>query len=98
MLIKIHKTYREVIAVCDDNLVGKKFEEGNKVLDVRESFFKGKEIQEKELVELMTDFAKADATFNIVGKQSVETALKAGIISQDGVKKIKGIPYALVLL
>lgn len=98
MFIKIHKAYRQILAVCDDDLLGKRFEEGNKVLDVRENFFKGEKMGENELLKLMRDLVKSDVTFNIIGEKSVQIALKAGIISQEGVKKIKGIPYALVLL
>jgi len=41
---------------------------------------------------------KEDSTFNIIGKKSVNAALKAGIITKDGIKKIQGIPFALILL
>ena len=40
---------------------------------------------------------KEDATFNIVGKESVLTALEAGIIKEDGVMKIQDVPVALGL-
>ncbi len=98
MLLKIHKSYRGVVAVCDSELLGKKFEEGQKILEVRESFYNGEEIKEKKMIELMSDLAKEDATFNIIGKNSVNAALKAGIISKKGIKKVQGVPFALVLL
>ena len=41
---------------------------------------------------------KEDATFNIVGKESVQTALEAGIIKEQGIIKIQEVPIALVLL
>ncbi len=98
MLIKIHKAYRDVVAVCDSELLGKSFEEGIKVLHVRENFYNGEEKTAEELVELLKDLAMEDSTFNIVGKNSVDCALKAGIISKEGVKRFQGIPFALVLL
>jgi len=42
--------------------------------------------------------AQEDATFNIIGKESVNTALETGIISKEGIKEINGVPFALVLL
>jgi hypothetical protein len=96
--IKIHKAYRIVAAICDSDILGKKFEEGIKQLDIRENFYKGDEKSEQEIIELMTDLAMEDATFNIAGKQSCECALKAGIICKEGIKTIQNIPYALVLL
>ena len=98
MKIKIHKTYRYVVAVADSDLIGKNFEEGIKILDVRESFYDGDEVDEKELLKIMKKMNKEDATFNIVGEKSIEISLKAGIISREGVKRVKGIPFALVLM
>ena len=98
MLVKIHKSYRDIIAICDSELLGKKFEQGEKVLDVRENFYNGDKKTEAEITEIMKDFSKEDATFNIVGKKSINTALKAGIISKQGIKKVQGVPFALVLL
>lgn len=99
MQIKVHKAYRDIISVCDTDILGKLFEEGNRILDVRENFFKGEEISEEKLIELMKEISsEADATFNIAGKKAVECALKAGIIYESGIKKIQGIPFALVLL
>jgi len=98
MLIKIHKSYRNMVAVCDSDIIGNCFEEGKKILDVRESFFKGDEIDEKELIEKMQDLQKEDAAFNIIGKKAVACALKAGIISEEGILKVENVPYALVLV
>ena len=98
MLLKIHNSYRTVIAVCDTELVGKFFEEGIRILDVRETFYRGEEIEEKELVELMIDQAKEDATFNIIGEKSTQAAIKAGLVREEGVGKVQNIPFALVLM
>ena len=43
MLLRIIKTYRDVVAVCDKELLGKRFEEGNFQLDVKKSFFRSEE-------------------------------------------------------
>ena len=98
MLIKIHKAYRNIVAVCDKELLGKKFEQDKAVLEVRESFFNGEEIQESDLIKLMKELANSDSSFNIVGQKSVNAALEAGIITKEGAKKVQGIPFALVLL
>ena len=97
-LVKIHKTYRDVVAVCDKELIGKRFEQDKFQLDIKESFFKGDEISEEELTNLMQLYAKEDATFNIIGEKSINCALKAGIINKQGIKKIDNVPFALVLM
>jgi len=98
MYIKLHKSYRTVVALCDSDLIGKKFEEGKKQLDIRENFYKGEEVDSEKAVKMMQDQANKDATFNIVGKESINAAIKAGIITKNNVAKIQGIPFTLVLL
>jgi|TARA_Y100000034_G_C6818805_1_gene368572 hypothetical protein len=98
MLVNIIKTYRDVVAICDTELLGKKFEEGKFQLDVKESFFKGEETNEEKAIEIMKQMGMEDATFNIIGEKSIKTALTAGIISEEEVGKIHGIPFALILI
>ena len=98
MKIKVHKSYRNIVAVCDSELIGKTFEEGEKFLEVRETFYNGEEIEETKLVEVLADWGKEDAIFNIVGQKSVDSAIKAKIILKECVKTVQGIPFALVLL
>ena len=38
MFLKIHKAYRNVVALCDREIIGKKFEEGIYQLDIKEKF------------------------------------------------------------
>ncbi|MDO8467631.1 MAG: DUF424 family protein [Nanoarchaeota archaeon] len=96
--VKIHRSYREVVAIADSDLIGKIFEEGNLQLNVKENFYKDKELNFEEAVELMIDQKKEDATFNIIGKNAVSAALEAGIISEEGINEVQDIPFALVLL
>lgn len=97
MFIKIMRSHRDIVTLCDSEILGKKFEEGNFQLEVKESFYKGEKITPEEAVESLKDWALEDATFNIVGEKSVQTALKAGIIDEKAIGKIEGIPYSLVL-
>ncbi|MBU4069405.1 MAG: DUF424 family protein [Nanoarchaeota archaeon] len=98
MYLNIIKTYRDVIAICDAELLGKVFEQGDFQLDVKESFFKGDIVSEEKAIKIMQDMIQEDATFNIIGEKSVSAALKSGIISEEVIKKIQGIPFALKLL
>jgi len=96
--IKVMSSYRYVVALCDSELLGKRFESGKFQLDVRESFYKGEEVDEQEALRIMRKMAAEDATFNIVGKKAVSLSLKEGIILKEGIGEIDGIPFALVLL
>lgn len=101
MLIKIHKSYRNVVAICDSEIIGKKFyedfERGTKQLDLHENFFKGEEKSEEEIIEIIKMEKMEDSTFNIVGEKSVNAAIKAELISEEEIQYTSGIPYALVL-
>ncbi len=98
MLVKIIKSYRIIVTVCDSNLIGKKLGQDKFQLDLKENFFKGEEKSKQEAIEIMQRMSDEDATFNIVGQESIDTALEAGIINQQGIKIIQDVPFALVLL
>ena len=98
MQIKIHESYRKIVAVADTDLIGKIFSEGMRQIEVKPNFFKGDEKNKEELIELLKDMEKEDATFNIVGKESIEAALEARVISKDGIITIDNIPIALGLM
>lgn len=98
MLVKIHGSYRKIVAVCDAELLGKKFEKGVLQLEVKKEFYSGEKKTEKEVIEIMKALSTEDATFNIVGRKAINSALKAGIISEKGIIKVQSVPHALVLL
>jgi len=94
MLIKIHKMKdREVISLCDEELIGKKFEEKDLQLEISERFYKGEKLPEEEIVKIL----KNVDNINIVGKKSVDLALKNKLISKKQIIKIKGIPHAQII-
>jgi hypothetical protein len=98
MLVKIHEAYRKVVAVCDSEILGKKFVQGNMQLDLNPDFYGGKKFNEEQIASMLQELREDDATFNIVGKKSVNAALKAGIIDKEGISKIQGIPFTLSLI
>ena len=102
MFVNVIKSYRDVVAVCDTELLGKKFEEQfgefTAQLDVKESFYKGEDFPEQEASLILSRMKMEDATFNIVGEKAIELALDLGIITPGNVKTIKGIPFSMVFL
>jgi len=99
VLIKVHEsTYRKVIAVCDSDLIGKKLEEGKKQLDVRDNFFGGDETSEEAATRFLKEEGREDSTFNIVGDESVKIAREAGLINEEAIGHVDGVPFALVLI
>jgi hypothetical protein len=84
---------RKLLAICDGNLIGKTFEEGNKILNISKSFYFGEPMFEKDILNLIED----NTLLNIVGKESIDFALKNKLIIKEGIIKIKNIPHALFL-
>ncbi|NCN87175.1 DUF424 family protein [archaeon] len=98
MYINVIEAYRKIIAIADAELIGKTFSEGNKQLDIKESFYKGDIKPIEEIKELIIFGLKEDATFNLVGEKTINLALEMGIINEESVGKIENIPYAMILI
>ncbi len=108
ILLKVHESYRWVVAVCDEEIFGKRLVspirndsgelDGNKVLDLSGAFFKGDIFSIKDARNEIIRCAREDATFNFVGEESVKLAKEIGIVKDEGVMNVDGVPFALVLL
>lgn len=98
MLVKIHDSYRTTVAICDSDVLDKKFEEGIYQLDMTGNFFRGEEKSDEETKEIIDDFLREDATFNIVGEKACKLALSCGLIEKSAIIRIQSVPVALVLI
>src|SRR5574341_2483031 len=92
MYLKIHDagTGRTVVAICDKELIGKKLAQDDLEINVTERFYKGDEVSEEEVVKVL----KEAANINLLGKKTVDIAVKAGIIAEENVLMIQGVPHA----
>ena len=82
----------EILAVCDEDLIGKIFKDKKMKLEITERFYKGNLVDEKEAIKSMQEARN----INIVGKNSIKLAIKYNIIDKENVIKIKKIPHALI--
>lgn len=93
LLLKVHPSPEgNLVAVCDKEILGKRFEDGKVVLDVKKDFFGGKAASKKALSEALIGCYSA----TIFGNEAVEVALKCKAISEGGVKSVSGVKYALL--
>lgn len=92
MIVKQHKTRdgRLLLAVCDSELKGKKFNEGEVQLDLSGDFYDGEEMSDEEILELF----KIVYIVNLVGEKAVGLGIKAGIIDKENVIGVEGVPHA----
>jgi len=89
--IKIYKQGKDLlIGACDEKLLGKKFEEGKFQIEVKKEFYGGKKVSP----EVLKTYLENATIANLVGKETIKCAIKAGIIDPACVIKIKGIPHA----
>jgi len=78
--------------VCDKELCGKTLK-GEKVdFKVSEGFYKGEEIDEKELREKLHEFGN----INIVGNKAVKIAIEEKLVYKEGILKIAGIKHVQI--
>ena len=98
MFVNIIDSYRHVVAICDKDLIGKRFEQGKLQLDVKESFYKGEEKSLEQVKDIILRMSNEDATFNIVGEKAIKISIEMGIINKKAIKTIQNIPFAMVLL
>lgn len=92
--LKIHDTDEgHIIAMCDESLIGKVYEEKELVIDLKDysDFYIG-DLTDPENLLISRDLKFNSA--NIVGEESIKVALKNGLIEKENINSIMGIPYA----
>ncbi len=91
MYMKQYDTQGELlIAVCDKEIIGKKFHEGELTLMVDSGFYKGVDASESEVREALSCATIA----NIAGEKAIACAVDCGCVDPDTVIFIEGIPHA----
>ena len=91
MYLKIHDSGEStVVAVCDENLLGKKITDGEKEINISESFYKGELKNKEEVIEIL----KQSSNVNLSGEESVSCGIEAEIISEENIIEIKGVKHA----
>ena len=82
----------KMLNICDSNLVGKTLVDGDLTMNITQSYFAERIIDEKEAAQLLRN----SSIINMVGQEIISLSVKMGIGSENGVKKIEGVPFLLV--
>ncbi|MHC1579542.1 MAG: DUF424 domain-containing protein [Candidatus Alkanophagales archaeon] len=89
--MKVYRVGFEVlVAVCDKELVGRRFSDGFLKLEVSEEFYKGEVVGEDEVLRSLRRATIA----NIVGERAVRVAVENGIIDAESIIFVEGVPHA----
>ncbi len=79
-----------LVTVCDSDVLGETFDDGEFSLTVTEEFYGGEEITEEAALESL---ARADVA-NLVGVETVALAIEAGYVEEGNVLEIDGTHHA----
>ena len=85
-----------ILAMCDQELIGKVLESGKIVLDLKKyaDFYKGELMSEEEASGVVE--AEELYSANVVGERSVTIMIKNGVVGKDEVKKVAKVPFVQV--
>jgi hypothetical protein len=91
--LKVYNTRNEVmVAACDSELLGKTFEDGDYQIQVSPEFYEDVKVRPENFISHLSEAT----IINLVGERVIDHAIKAGLVEEDGVIRIKGIPHAQI--
>jgi len=82
-----------LVAVCDDNVLGETFEDGEVSLTVTEEFYGGETVDEQAVIDSL---ARASVA-NIVGREAVALAVREGFVDEANVLDVGSTRHAQFL-
>ena len=82
----------KVLNVIDEELVGRRLVEGDFSLYLDPRYFSGERVYETQLRDLLLN----NSIINLVGKRSVDVALRMGFGAKDAVRVIDGVSFLII--
>ena len=83
-----------LLVVSDEEILGKKFVEDGKILDLTNNFYSGEIMTKEEVVGL---FDKS-RHIHLTGKNSVSLGKNKGLIEEGRVLVVDGVPHAEIFI
>ena len=94
MIVNARETQEGLlVAVCDEDVLGETFEDGEFSLTVTEEFYGGDPVDEHTVIERLTEATVA----NIVGTRAVELAIQEGFVDEANVLDVGSTRHAQLL-
>jgi hypothetical protein len=81
-----------MVNICDIDLLGKTIVEDELNMNISKSYYGEKIIEHEEAKHLL----KNASIINMVGKETVSLSLEIGVGTENGIKKVGGIPFLIV--
>ncbi len=97
MIVTERRTDRGLlVTVCDSDVVGRTFENGDVSLTVEEEFYDGDDSEDADADAVVASLGKASVA-NLVGTESVELAIDEGFVDEENVLEVDGTLHAQFL-
>ena len=81
-----------LLNICDSDLLGKTIISEKLSIKISESYYGEKLIKKEEAAHLL----KECNNINMVGEEIISLSIDLGVGSENGIKKIDGIPFLIV--
>jgi uncharacterized protein len=91
-LRKIKYQETQMINMCDLDVLGKKIQNGDFMINISKEYYYSEEITNKEAIELL----KSSSIINLVGQGIVGLALSLNLAKRNSVKTIENIPFLMI--
>jgi hypothetical protein len=97
MLLRERETERGLlVSVCDADLLGRTFENGQVSITVEESFYGGEDAVEADADAVVAGLRRASVA-NLVGEECVGIAVEAGLVDEATVLEVGETRHAQLL-
>jgi hypothetical protein len=93
--VKIYeKAGERILAACDQELLGKKFSDGDLHLEVKKDFYNGTLIE----IENLSEELKKATIVNLTGNNVVNFAIENNFVSEQNVLTISNVKHAQIVV
>ena len=82
-----------IVAICDEELLGKTLRDGRIVFHISEEFYGGQLMDVDTALEIAAQYS----VVNMVGERVVSRAIELGMVHKAAVIRISGVPHAMIL-
>lgn len=95
MFLRIHRPMdnKEVVGICDRELIGQTLTEGDVSVQITESFFGNQPASEEEIIRVLN----TSDNISIFGKRCIELAIDKGLLERESCRIVAGVPYATII-
>jgi hypothetical protein len=93
MNMKIHQAGSgEVIAICDTELMGRTCEDEKACITITADFFGTDPVPTDKIEHVL----KEGTNITMIGTQTIALAIRIGVLCEDDIVLIQGVPYATI--